>query len=284
MTKETGLEGMGYSLPAPFDVIGHLSHLFLAQTIDQVWEMHKEAMRHFGFDRLIYASTRLAFGQDFDSWDDALVLTSHDPEYVEAFFGKGLYAHAPMVRWTMENTGAISWGKVPELIAAGMAPPRAYEVLELNQKYGVIAGYSISFREISSRARGGIGLCARPGLSQADVDAIWAEYGDAILVLNNAMHLKLVHLPHQGAEISLTQRQREVLQWIADGKSVQNVATLLGVSPATVEKHLRLARENLKVETTAQAVLKAGMLNQIFVDLERTIVGDDSALRRNRKA
>ncbi len=266
-----------------FDVIRRLSELFLAQTIDQVWEMHKEAMLHYGFDRLIYASTRLAYGQDFDSWDDALVLTSHDPAYVDTFFGKGLFAHAPMVRWTMENTGAISWSRVPELIAAGMAPPRAHEVLELNKRFGVVAGYSISFKEISMRARGGIGLCAREGLSQADVDAIWAQHGEEILVLNNAMHLKLVHLPHQGAECNLTQRQREVLQWIADGKSVQNVATLLGVSPATVEKHLRLARENLKVETTAQAVLKAGMLNQIFVDFERTIVGDDSALRRNRK-
>jgi len=32
-----------------------------------------------------------------------------------------------------------------------------------------------------------------------------------------------------------------------------------------VEKHLRLARENLNVETTAQAVLKAAFLNQMFV-------------------
>ncbi|MEJ2019255.1 MAG: helix-turn-helix transcriptional regulator, partial [Maritimibacter sp.] len=62
----------------------------------------------------------------------------------------------------------------------------------------------------------------------------------------------------------LTERQREVLSWIGDGKSNLDVATILGVSVATVEKHLRLARERLGVETTAQAVLKASFQNQIY--------------------
>jgi LuxR family transcriptional regulator len=38
----------------------------------------------------------------------------------------------------------------------------------------------------------------------------------------------------------------------------------MGLTPATIEKHLRLARDALEVETTAQAVLKASMQNQIF--------------------
>ena len=43
------------------------------------------------------------------------------------------------------------------------------------------------------------------------------------------------------------------------------IGTLMGLTPATVEKHLRLARQALSVETTAQAVLKAAYQNQIFV-------------------
>jgi len=39
----------------------------------------------------------------------------------------------------------------------------------------------------------------------------------------------------------------------------------LELTPATIEKHLRLARETLDVETTAQAVLKAAFYNQMFV-------------------
>jgi len=82
--------------------------------------------------------------------------------------------------------------------------------------------------------------------------------------MNNVMHLKLLTLPYSGAR-QLTKRQREVLQWVGDGKTTQDIAVLLELTPATVEKHLRLAREALDVETTAQAVLKAAFYNQMFV-------------------
>jgi DNA-binding CsgD family transcriptional regulator len=39
----------------------------------------------------------------------------------------------------------------------------------------------------------------------------------------------------------------------------------MGLTPATVEKHLRLARASLSVETSAQAVLKAALQNQMYV-------------------
>ncbi|CRL11354.1 hypothetical protein NIT7321_02209 [Phaeobacter italicus] len=38
----------------------------------------------------------------------------------------------------------------------------------------------------------------------------------------------------------------------------------MGLTTATVEKHLRLAREALSVETTAHAVLKAALHNQMY--------------------
>ena len=63
----------------------------------------------------------------------------------------------------------------------------------------------------------------------------------------------------------LTPRQSEVLELVADGKSVQDIAPILKRKPATVDKHLRGARETLGVDTTAQAVRKAAVLNQIFI-------------------
>jgi LuxR family transcriptional regulator len=101
-------------------------------------------------------------------------------------------------------------------------------------------------------------------MSQDAVEQVWAEHGDEIIVMNNVMHLKLLTLPYSG-DRTLTKRQREVLQWVGDGKTTQDIAALLKLTPATVEKHLRLARETLCVETTAQAVLKAAFYNQMFL-------------------
>ncbi len=75
----------------------------------------------------------------------------------------------------------------------------------------------------------------------------------------------MTNLPLSTARKSLTNRQREALEWVGDGKTTQDIATIMGLTPATIEKHLRLAREALDVETTAQAVLKASFQNQIFV-------------------
>ena len=41
---------------------------------------------------------------------------------------------------------------------------------------------------------------------------------------------------------------------------------LMEISPAMVEKHLRLTREALSVDTTAQAVAKAALMNLIFTN------------------
>ena len=51
----------------------------------------------------------------------------------------------------------------------------------------------------------------------------------------------------------------------SSSKSSPEIQVITTESSATVEKHLRLAREALSVETTAQAVLKAALQNQMFV-------------------
>ena len=59
-----------------------------------------------------------------------------------------------------------------------------------------------------------------------------------------------------GAEC-LTDREREVLQWLAFGKTDAEIAALLGVSPRTVHKHLEHVYVKLGVETRTAAVMRA---------------------------
>jgi DNA-binding CsgD family transcriptional regulator len=46
----------------------------------------------------------------------------------------------------------------------------------------------------------------------------------------------------------MTKRQREVLQWVGDGKTTEDITILLELTPATIEQLLRLAREALDVK------------------------------------
>ncbi|MCR9147761.1 MAG: LuxR family transcriptional regulator [Rhodobacteraceae bacterium] len=61
----------------------------------------------------------------------------------------------------------------------------------------------------------------------------------------------------------LSTREREVLQWVAAGKSQQDIGDILSISSRTVEVHLRSAREKLCTLTTAQAVGRAVSLGLV---------------------
>lgn len=246
------------------DLTAYLDRLTDANSVDALWKMHTQHMAGYGFDRLIYGLTRYRTTRGFGDPQDWILLSSQKPEYMETFFGKGLYFHAPMVQWALDNTGACSWGLLAEKMQSKTLTPDEQRVVEFNQSMQVTAGYTVSFASPSRRSKGAIALTAGCGLTQDQVDEIWAEHGDALLVMNKVMHLKLLTLPYKGNR-SLTSRQREVLQWVGDGKTTQDIAFLLDLKPATVEKHLRLARETLGAETTAQAVLKAAFNNQMFV-------------------
>ncbi|MFC3061419.1 helix-turn-helix transcriptional regulator [Paenirhodobacter populi] len=245
-------------------MLGYLENILLQDDIEKIWELHCDLMAQYGFDRLIYGFMPFTSTPGHEDPADAFVLSNHDPEYLKEFIKGNLFIHAPMVRWTTRNVGACSWSWVQERKRKGLLTPGELKVLELNQRYDVKAGVSIAFSDSSRRAKGGIGLCAERGLSQEEVDELWERHGRELIVLNSILHLRISTMPVMTARRALTDRQRQVLEWVADGKTTADIATIMGLTNATVEKHLRLAREALDVETTAQAVVKATLQKQLF--------------------
>ena len=194
-----------------------------------------------------------------------MILTNHGEGYLEGFLKDGLYFNAPMLKWALNHEGAASWSMIHEMMSSGVMTPAERKVFDYNKSKGVTVGYTVSFNSVSVRSKGAISLSDSSGRTQDDLDALWEEHGDDILLMNNVVHLKILTLPYNAPNRALTKRQKEALQWVGDGKTTQDIALLMGLTSATVEKHLRLAREALSVETTAQAVLKASLQNQIFV-------------------
>lgn len=243
----------------------HLQRVFGARSIEDIWDLHLDRMASYGFSRLLYVFTRFRSANSFGRVDDMLLLSNLPKEYLDAYFYSGLCLHAPMLKWAANYDGAQSWRLIAERATAPDLTPVERQIMALNAQWGVTAGYSIGFRDISVRAKGGIGLSVTEGQTQDEVDAIWDEFGAEILTINNVTHLRITVMPFASSRRPLTPRQREALEWVGEGKTTQDIADIMGLTLATVEKHLRLARESLDVDTTAQAVLKASFQNQIFI-------------------
>jgi LuxR family transcriptional regulator len=114
--------------------------------------------------------------------------------------------------------------------------------------------------------RGVIGLSPGHGMLQPEADALWKEIGKDVEMLCQLTHLRIGSLPQMPQRRPLTSRQREALTWSAQGKTMQDVATIMGLSVATIEKHLRMARDALDAQTTAHAVQKAVTLNLLAAE------------------
>ena len=246
------------------DVLVLLTRIGEATAVRPVWEAATGFFAGLGFGRVNYGFTRFLNERSIGNPEDAVFLTTADEAYARRYFAGGLYARTPAFRWAQQNAGACTWRWVQEALERGDLCAEEAAAVKQNAAMGIRAGITVSFPETSSRAKGALGMIADPGLDHDGVDAIWGRHADAIMAVANMMHLKIVNMPGAARRRPLTQRQREALEWVADGKTTQDVALLMGVSPAMVEKHLRLAREALDVETTAQAVAKAALLNMIF--------------------
>lgn len=242
-----------------------INTLASADSTEALWYRHCRIMERYGLTRLLYGFTHYRAGKSFGDPQDFLILSNMDSDYLDWFVGDEAFKHAPMVGWAMTHNGAMSWKQISEAYDTGSLSEQERQIIERNRSAGLDAGYTISFDTATPRAKGAIALAAAPCVTQSALDAIWEAHGAEINALNNMAHYKLMSLPHTSAARNLTDRQKEVLHWVGDGKTVADTALVMGLTAATVEKHLRLARAALGVETTAQAVLKAALQKQIFV-------------------
>lgn len=245
------------------EVLEVLGRIAAAQRIDEAWRLAADFFAPLGFSRLNYGLTRLRTESSVGDLADALYLSTAEPEYARLYVRDGFFKRAPVYRWAVSNTGLRTWRWVHDDFAAGRLTPEEAEAVRVNARFGIFAGVSISFPE-TQRTKGALGLTADLGLDHDDVDAILGRNRAGIEAVAHMMHLRIITLPASYVRRALTPRQREVLEWVADGKTTQDIAILMSISAAMVEKHLRLAREALNVETTAQAVAKGTLLNLIF--------------------
>ncbi len=234
-----------------------INSLLDSSNFEDLWEIYTRLLVAEGFDAILFGQARPAPGYPLRASPAGTMLISNlDKSFCQAYGGKNFFC-SPIVRWVANNSGVLLWSEIYRRRNRGELSSEEQKMLDLQKSYGIRGGITIALGETGSRRRAAIDLMTcRDTATQADMERIWAEKADFLLLLTRVFHLKALTVPSVVTAV-LTRRQREVLEWAAAGKSVQDIAALLGISRATAEKHLRLAREMLGAETTAQAVARA---------------------------
>ena len=134
-----------------------------------------------------------------------------------------------------------------------MYSANSYEIMEESTKYGLGHGLSVPVMDgphvfsMLSLARD------KPFESAAEKKLVLT----AGALLANCVHVvsKNLIVPEMERDLrpNLTRREREVLKWIAEGKSNSVIADILKISEATVDFHVRNIFTKLNVATRVQA-------------------------------
>lgn len=243
----------------------HIDRVLTATSAVEVWELHLDLVNEYGFDRVIYGLAYQADPNATPTPDDMVLWTNMPDAYREKFLTDGHYLIPPIMAWG-EGTDAArpwAWGK-----ADGTGRARALrDLVSFHQQFGVSAGYSLSFGETPPCWRAGMVLFARKSLERSEVEQVWQTHGPGIINMCRLAHRCLTALPHLSRQRRLTVRQREALQLVGVGRTTLEIAKAMKLRPVTVEKHLRLARQRLGAATSAEAVLKAAVQNQIYLPI-----------------
>nr|WP_162623864.1 LuxR family transcriptional regulator [Paracoccus saliphilus] len=234
---------------------GFIEELLAAGTLSDIRAVFMAAAAQFGFENTFYTARFMLTVPSSLLREPPVILSNAPVAVLEEVRQLRDLEKDGWVRWVMEHDGDISSAELQEQWPSPS--------LQVAAKHGLGAVHILSLRERVLHSAGAVLLNPHAGADDKVLAQRWRQSGRDIRVLSWIMHMRVATMPRKQFMTTLTPRQREVLGWRSAGKTVDEIAIILGITPATVEKHLRLARESLGVETTPQAVLKAHVTHQL---------------------
>jgi DNA-binding NarL/FixJ family response regulator len=132
-------------------------------------------------------------------------------------------------------------------------------ILERDPKCRVIVLSMYSEREYVRRAlkAGAAGYVVKRSAAKEVVDAIRAVYAGQRYLSPRVADVVLDDYAGDGADdllAKLSQREREVLQLLAEGRTMKEVAAILNITPRTVAQHKYDMMEELGIKSSAELV------------------------------
>lgn len=233
--------------------IHFIQSLDRARSPAEVCGMLLSAVRQFGAEYIL-AGTIPALGTSRQEQLSNVVLDYWPAEWTKRYFAHGYIFQDPAISGVRTCTAPFFWTDLEPVYRDSPAARRVMEeagdfklkqgfTIPLTTLEGDVAGFSLAGEklEVSPEERGMLTLLATYALARS-------------IVLRQT---------ESKPSIILTPREREALQWAAEGKSEWEIGERMGISEHGVDKHMRTAREKLGTRSRVHAVAEAIRLGLI---------------------
>ena len=188
-----------------------------------------------------------------------ILLNGWPVEWFKRYMAKQYYDHDPIALRSQTTAKPFFWS---DALAQTDLTDRARQVMGEAAEFGLKAGLSVP-------VYGEIGLlsCVTMGGEQLDLPP---RAKDALHMVSFYAHDKARRFRQEKHNVALrstkpvlTKREKEILSWVARGKTDNEIAIICGVSSNTSHQHVRHAMAKLNAVTRAQATAKALLSGEI---------------------
>ncbi|WP_323121944.1 autoinducer binding domain-containing protein [Burkholderia alba] len=228
-----------------------MTALSRAEDSDAIFAIVARFARSLNFDLCSYGSrdplpvTRPTYSM-WSTYSDA---------WQQRYLRENYFARDPVVRYGLIYTSPLIWP----------VDARADEAFWREAKaHGLAHGWSQPIRDKHGR----IAMWSFARGAEAITEVEMAAGESQLIYLAHAAHAANTRLgtaPGPGAKMNqFTAREKEVLQWAADGKTAIEIASILSISERTITFHMQNIMEKLNSVNKTQAIVKAVLLGVIY--------------------
>jgi LuxR family quorum sensing-dependent transcriptional regulator len=234
-----------HSLEHTLDFIRDLDR---ARNLDDISAKVMHYLSQFGVEHMV-AATIPTPDQDRRSQLGHLLLNRWPEEWATRYAARRYVAHDATIRRVMSSSEPFLWN---ELVPFVQDDPLARRVMNEATEFDLNEGFTLSLQTLDKQvvlfSVGGRHIEMNPDTK-----------GMLTLVANYAIG-RAIMLKQETASnkvIMLSLREREALQWAAEGKADWEIGAVMKISEHGADKHMRSARVKLGAMNRTQAVAEA---------------------------
>lgn len=195
--------------------------------------------------------TSWSMGYAEASFAECIDFNNRPPDYVDHYFRNNLLWRDPVISALRQTLGTQSWDDVRGQFGISKADRR---IIDEARDFGATNGITIPVISES----GAVGVFApcgwRPDLSDRARSALELVG----LYAHQALQRAEMRAARRASEhVSLTAREREIMRWVAVGKTNDEIGSILGIALATVKTILARAQSKLDAASRTYAVVQA---------------------------
>ncbi len=218
-------------------------------SVDELFELLRGALDAVGISQIVFSLMTHHVALNKPAGHGVLV---NYPEDWMKYYVEQDYATLDPVRHAMfAATGPFGWD---ELIDKLTLTKRQKTFFGEAADAGLRIGFGIPLRGTRG-ALAGFGLASSCRDLRLDKNAL--SYMNLVAQQFYQVYLSLEGAAQDDVVVSLSDRERDILQWSANGKNREEIGAILGISKNTVDYHLRSIYRKFDTNNITVAVLTA---------------------------